>query len=427
MRGSRIFLTGQAVSQLGDGLALLAIPLLVLRLTQSPVAAVLASLPASAGYLAAGLPAGLLADRMSPRLVLACGDAIRAALFLALYAVSGTRAAPPALILSLAFAAGMVTVFSDTALALVVRDVFTGPRLIPANSFLESATQLGLVLGPGGAGLLAAAGLLRASLLIDAVTFLVSLACLAGLRASYPASPRPRPRPRSRRPALTWRTARAELAEGIRQVAGTRLLLTLLVFQIALNLGLGADKLLIFLLRSTLALSPWHVGLVISTGGLGGLLGAAGTSWLARRLGPLHVIAFCCAVSGAALLLLGTAFSAPVALAANVLYTWAIVAASVTNRSLRQALVPRPLLGRVMASWRLSTQAVTLAGGLLAGAAAALAGSPRPVFAAAGVLTLLTVATTWLAALRHEQLPPGLLTAPGPVPPPPACSGTGAR
>ena len=45
MRGARIFLAGQAVSELGDGLALLAIPLLVLSLTQSPVAAVLASLP----------------------------------------------------------------------------------------------------------------------------------------------------------------------------------------------------------------------------------------------------------------------------------------------------------------------------------------------------------------------------------------------
>ncbi|HEX6854237.1 MAG TPA: MFS transporter [Streptosporangiaceae bacterium] len=269
MRGARIFLAGQAVSELGDGLALLAIPLLVLNLTQSPVAAVLASLPASAGYLAAGLPAGLLADRVSPRLVLACGDAIRAALFLALYTVSGARATPPWLILSLAFAAGVVTVFSETALVLVVRDVFAGPRLIPANSLLESAAQLGLVLGPGGAGLLAAAGLLRASLLIDAVTFLVSLACLAGLRDCYPADPRPP------RPALTWRAAQAELAEGIRQVAGTRLLLTLLVFQTALNLSLGADKLLIFLLRSTLALSPWHVGLVISAAVL--------VAWQARR------------------------------------------------------------------------------------------------------------------------------------------------
>jgi hypothetical protein len=118
------------------------------------------------------------------------------------------------------------------------------------------------------------------------------------------------------------------------------------------------------------------------------------------------------------MLLLGAAFSAPVALAANALYTWAIVAASVISRSLRQALVPRPVLGRVTASWRLSSQAVTLAGGLLAGAAAALAGSPRPVFAAAGVLTVLTVTTAWLAALRHEQLPPGLLVRAGPDPPP---------
>jgi hypothetical protein len=54
---SRVFLGGQAVSMLGDGLAILAIPLLVLRLTRSPVAAVLASLPGSVGYLAAGPPA----------------------------------------------------------------------------------------------------------------------------------------------------------------------------------------------------------------------------------------------------------------------------------------------------------------------------------------------------------------------------------
>jgi len=66
----------------------------------------------------------------------------------------------------------------------------------------------------------------------------------------------------------------------------------------------------------------------------------------------------------------------------------------------------------------LTIQGVTLAGGLLAGAAAALAGSPRPVFAAAGVLTLVTVTAAWLAALRHEQVPPGLLVRAGPGPPP---------
>ena len=170
---------------LGDGLAILAIPLLVMQLTRSPLAAVLASLPGSAGYLAAGLPAGVLADRVSPWLVLITGDVIRALIFFTLFLLTGSHAVVPALILSLAFAAGAVTVFSDTALAIAVRDVFTGPRLISANSWLESANQGGMIIGPSAAGLLAAAGLLHEAMLIDALTFLVSLASLAGVRRHY--------------------------------------------------------------------------------------------------------------------------------------------------------------------------------------------------------------------------------------------------
>jgi MFS family permease len=65
MARSAVFVAGQAVSMLGDGLALLAVPLLVLHVSRSPVLAVLASLPGSAGYLVAGLPAGVLADRLA--------------------------------------------------------------------------------------------------------------------------------------------------------------------------------------------------------------------------------------------------------------------------------------------------------------------------------------------------------------------------
>jgi hypothetical protein len=129
-----------------------------------------------------------------------------------------------------------------------------------------------------------------------------------------------------------------------------------------------------------------------------------GTSLLCRWLGPLPVIAFCAAASGVALILIGAATSMPVALAGNLLYTWAIVAASVTMRSLRQILVPRELLGRVTASWRLGGQAVTMIGGVLAGAAAGLLGDdPRPVFAAAGTLTLITAAAAWFAGLQKAS------------------------
>ena len=383
---------------LGDGLAILAIPLLVMQLTRSPLAAVLASLPGSVGYLAAGLPAGVLADRANPWLVLIAGDVIRALIFLALFLLTGSHTIAPSLILSLAFAAGAVTVFSDTALAIAVRDVFTGPRLVAANSWLESANQGGLIIGPGAAGLLAAAGLLHGAMLIDALTFLVSLASLAGVRRRYS------PAGTAQRPAMTWRTLRRELAQGIRYLAATRVLLILLIFVLTLNLCLGADKLVIFLGKDTLHLPPGQVGLLVTAGGVGGLAGAAGTGLLCRWLAPLPVVTLCCAASGIALVLISLATSMPVLLAGNVLYTWAIIAASVTNRSLRQALVPRELLGRVTASWRLGGQAVTFIGGLLAGVMAGLLGNnPRPVIAAAGCLTLLTVAVAWFAALHKEN------------------------
>src|SRR6516225_11203784 len=234
MLRSRVFLGGQAVSMLGDGLAILAIPLLVLQLTRSPVAAVLASLPGSVGYLAAGLPAGVLADRLDPWLVLISGDIIRALIFFALFLLTGSPTVAAWQVLSLAFAAGVVTVFSDTALAIAVRDVFAGRGLVAANSWLESANQVGQIAGPGAAGLLAAAGLLHVSMLIDALTFLVSLASLIGIRRRYPAARR------TERSTTGRRAVRHELAEGLKYLAATRLLFTLLVFMLVLNLCLGA-------------------------------------------------------------------------------------------------------------------------------------------------------------------------------------------
>ena len=96
---------------------------------------------------------------------------------------AGGRAVWPVLVL--AFAAGGATVGFETALAITVRDLFAGPRLMPANSWLEAANQGGQMIGPGVAGLLAAAGLLRGAMLIDALTFGVSLASLAALRGGY--------------------------------------------------------------------------------------------------------------------------------------------------------------------------------------------------------------------------------------------------
>lgn len=74
----RIFLGGQVISMIGDGLALLAVPLLILRLTHDPLAAGLAVAMRSVGYLAVGAPAGPIVDRLNAWLVLVTADAVAA-------------------------------------------------------------------------------------------------------------------------------------------------------------------------------------------------------------------------------------------------------------------------------------------------------------------------------------------------------------
>src|SRR5262250_402601 len=147
---ARVFLSGQAVSLLGDGLAVLAIPLLVLDLTRSPLISGLSAASVTLGYLAVGLPAGVLVDRLDTWRVLVTMDAARTAAFAALYLLWVTGAARLWVIMAIALAAGAASVFFETSLVIVVKDLFHGPRLIRANSVLELASQAALVAGPAG-------------------------------------------------------------------------------------------------------------------------------------------------------------------------------------------------------------------------------------------------------------------------------------
>jgi hypothetical protein len=95
-----VFLSGQAVSLLGDGLAVLAIPVLVLDLTRSPLISGLSAASMTPGYLAVGLPAGVLAGSLTaalggnPRPVFPGAGAIVAATAAAGWGAGLRRAGP---------------------------------------------------------------------------------------------------------------------------------------------------------------------------------------------------------------------------------------------------------------------------------------------------------------------------------------------
>ncbi len=99
----RVFLTGQVISLLGDGLAILAVPLLVLRLNRDPVLAGLSAAMRSVGYLLVGVPAGPLVDRATTT-VLIGANFVRFGAFLTLWLLAALPYPPLWPILAIAFA-----------------------------------------------------------------------------------------------------------------------------------------------------------------------------------------------------------------------------------------------------------------------------------------------------------------------------------
>jgi Major Facilitator Superfamily len=370
---SRVFLSGQAVSLLGDGLAVLAIPLLVLGLTRSPLISALSAASQTLGYLAVGLPAGVLVDRLDAWWV--------------------TGAARLWVIMTIALAAGAASVFFETALVIVVKDLFPGPRLIRANSALELASQAALVAGPAAVGVLAAAGELGAALLADAVTFGVSLVTLVTVRGKVPHT--------SRRAGGGWRVLTADFRAGIRYLLSVRVLVIMTVVQIIVNLCLATEKLMFFYARDTLGLGAAGVGAVVAAGGVGGVAGALSASWLAGRFGQMRLIVATVAASGLAIGSVSVTRSLVTLCAANLAYLWAITVASLANRTYRQLIVPRQLLGRVTSTVRLLFLTADPLGVVIAGALATAIGDPRPVFLGAGILVAVTAAAGWRAGLRQ--------------------------
>ncbi|HEV3067064.1 MAG TPA: MFS transporter [Streptosporangiaceae bacterium] len=396
---SRVFLSGQAVSLLGDGLAVLAIPLLVLGLTRSPLISALSAASVTLGYLAVGLPAGVLVDRLDAWRVLVAMDAARAAGFGALYLLWVTGHARLWVIMTIALAAGAASVFFETALVVVVKDLFPGPGLIRANSVLELASQAALVAGPAVVGVLAAAGELGAALLADAVTFGVSLVTLVAVRGNVPHL--------SRRAGGGWRALTADFRAGLAYLLSVRVLVIMTVVQVIVNLCLATEKLMFFYARDTLGLGAAGVGAVVAAGGAGGIAGALSTTWLAARVGQMRLVVLAVAASGLAIGSVSATGSLVTLAAANLAYLWAITVASLANRTYRQLIVPRDLLGRVTSTVRLLFLTADPVGVVIAGSlTVALGGNPRPVFLGAGLLVTVTAAAGWRAGLRRAG-PPG--------------------
>ena len=390
---------GQTVSQFGSMVTRDALPLIgVLVLRASPWQMGLLSAAGLAPVLFIGLLAGAWVDRLRRRPILMAADLGRALLVasIPLAAVLGRLTLLHLYVV--AALAGVLTVFFDVAYQAFLPSLVAPEQVFEGNSKLSLTGSLAEIVVPGITGLLVQIISAPFTLAIDALSFLGSAVSLSLIRAPEPPPPAP---------GAQTSVAR-EIGEGLR-VAWGQPLLRALALSSAWGDFFGSFYGALYSLYAleVLGLTPAVLGLIIACGGLGALFGAALARPLARRLGQGPALVLSSALMGLIGLLTPLA-GGPLWLIIICLVLPQLIgdlfraAFEISALSLRQAVTPVHLLGRVGASVGFLVGGVATLG-LLAGGALGSAIGIRPaiwVAALGGLAATLLLVFSPLPALR---------------------------
>jgi len=335
LRDARLYLAGQALSIFGDTALWLAAGIWVKTLTGSNTAAGLVFFAISLPQMLAPL-AGLLVDRVRRRPLLIATNLATGAVVLALLAVHDRDQVWLIYLVMVVYGAAYTVLGSGQSALLTL--LLPDELLAYGNGALLTIRQgLRLVAPLAGAGLFAWLGGGSVAV-VDAVTFLVAAATLAGVRVAERA-----PEPVQRR----WRS---ELAAGVRHVTRTVVLRQMVIAVAVTVVVFGFSETLVFaVVDRGLQRPPSFLGVLLTVQGVAGLLGGLSAAPLIRRSSE-----GCLAGVGIAMVAVASpmlALSSPVAVFAGVgLFGGSMPWIVVSAYTLLQRRTPAHLQGRVFAA-----------------------------------------------------------------------------
>jgi len=360
--------TGQMISELGSVVTRTAVPLVALLvLGAGPTEMALLVVAGSLAILLVGFVAGAWVDRVRRRPLLIATDAIRSLLLLSIPIAYATGVLRMEQLYVVTFVEGCLGALFNAAYPAYVPSLIGVDRVVDGNSKLATSSSLAEIGGPGLAGALVQLVSAPFAILVDAVSFAVSAVSLVLIRTPEPA-----------RPARTTTTAiRFEIVEGLRLVRHDRILLPIaLRSAVAHVAGSFYGVLYTIYLIDDLHLSPFLLGIVISAGGVGSLVGSLFAARAIRRfgLGPALIWT---ATGAAALGILTPLAQGPVLLATIMVFIPQLFGdglqtiEGVAELSLIQGLSPDRLLGRVNATLEVLSHGIAYPIGALSAAAIA--------------------------------------------------------
>ncbi|HEX3490618.1 MAG TPA: MFS transporter [Streptosporangiaceae bacterium] len=373
---------GQAISQVGSQVTILALPLVaIVALHASTLQIGLLSATTTSAYLLVSLPAGVAVDRMSKRTLMLASDAAQ-------IVVIGS--------VPLAYAAGVLSLAQlyVVALATSVLEVFflvsyTSylPVLVPPDQLMDgngklAATQsMAQIAGPGLGALLVGVAGAALAMGSDALSFAASAACLVAIRRREPRTPRIPRIPRTpRTPRTRPAGGSAEPRPGFRQEIGAGLSYVLrepvLRHAVAWNGSANFFVIMVetlgplFLIR-IVHLRPAYVGVLLALGAIGGVVAGVTAQPLIRRIGSARIAWMSMtvfALPGLLIPLAGPGWWVLLFAAGWISWTFSATLASIALTSYQQATCPPELRGRVSAAQRWINWGTLPLGGLAGGA-----------------------------------------------------------
>ena len=403
LRNSVVLMVFTAVTNLADGVTKIVLPLLAIRLTQSPLQVTGVALTLTLPWLLTALHIGAIVDRLDRRRLIVAANGMRVTAVTALLFAVQVGAASIPLLYAAGLVLGVAEVIALTAATALVPMAVSPPGRDRVNSWMTAAeTVCNDFCGPFVGGMLVAVGYAFA-LGSSASAFLATLLIPLLLVGSF--------RP-ARRASAAARPMRAEIVEGMRFLWRSPLLRTMALTLTVLCLCWGAWLGLIPLLATRAAhVGPTGYGLIISGLGVGGVSGAVSAVPLNRLVGRRWVM-FGDLVGTFAMVATPVATTSAITIGASAFLggmggtLW-----SVNARTLSQQLVPAELMGRFHAAWRLLSWGALPIGSGVVGALAEVVGLraaflPFVVGAAALVVPFFRVITPQAVAAAEGGLTP---------------------
>jgi MFS family permease len=379
---NRAFVTlwgGQSVSVFGTQVTQFALPWLVLDINRSAITVAALSAISFLPYLIFALPAGVIADRWNRRAIMLVCDGARGLLVFSIPVAYFMGYLTLVQLFVVAALMRLFTIFFDVGYTACLPNLVTKGQLVEANGKLELTRSAAQLSGQPLAGVLVALFTAAGTLVIDTVSYIVSVISLLTIKRPFSA-------PAVRQEEGTfWQ----RMGEGVRFVGGHPLIRALAVAMAVGNLATSAVvAVFVYRARIELHFSAAETGLFLASTAIGQFLASLVIGKIARKVRIGRQILLATLIQPLFPLAFALTGNLPLMVGIGVLWGAAVTLLNIPSISLRQAVIPDHLLGRASAAIRMIAWCNVPLGGLAGGLIAAGYGARATFVCAAVILTL---------------------------------------